>query len=70
MGLAVGLIAGAFDTAYFIYGKRREKISFIVAGISLCIDPYLFDNLLAQTGVGALLLALPFWITYCTDWDL
>ncbi|MDB6063016.1 MAG: hypothetical protein JWM78_3119 [Verrucomicrobiaceae bacterium] len=58
--LFIGLIAGAFGTAYFVYGKRQGKGSTMLAGAALCIYPYFIDNLLWQCVVGALLLAAPF----------
>lgn len=69
MGLVVGLIVGAFGAAYFVYGKRREKISFIVSGIALCVYPYLSDSPFVLIALGALFLAFPFWVKYYTDWD-
>jgi hypothetical protein len=62
--LFVGLIAGAFGTAYFVYGKRQTKLVPMLSGIALCIYPYFFDSVLWLCVVGGLLLAAPFVVDY------
>ncbi len=62
--LAVGIIAGAFGMAYFVYGKRQSKFVPAICGVLLCIFPYFTDSLLAQAAIGAALLAAPFVIDY------
>jgi hypothetical protein len=63
-GLFVGLIAGVFGMAYFVYGKRQTKLSAMIAGVMLCIYPYFIDSLLWLCVVGILLLIVPFVIDY------
>ena len=58
--LWVGLIAGAFGTGYFIYGKRQGKTLTMLAGVLLCVYPYVIDGLLWQCVIGVLLVAAPF----------
>jgi hypothetical protein len=62
--LFVGLIAGVFGMAYFVYGKRRTHLTAMVAGVTLCIYPYFIDSLLWLCVVGVLLLVVPFVIDY------
>jgi hypothetical protein len=62
--LWVGIIAGAFGMAYFIYGKRQSKFVPVIAGVLLCIFPYVTDNPWAQLVIGAVLLAAPFIIDF------
>ncbi len=62
--LFVGLIAGVFGMAYFVYGKRQAKLSAMLAGVALCIYPYFIDSLLWLCVVGILLLIVPFVIDY------
>jgi hypothetical protein len=62
--LFVGLIAGVFGMAYFVYGKRQTKFTPMLAGIVLCIYPYFIDSLLWLSVVGILLLIAPFVIDY------
>ena len=63
-GLFVGLVAGVFGVAYFVYGKRQAKFSAMIAGVMLCIYPYFIDSLLWLCVVGVLLLIAPFVIDY------
>jgi hypothetical protein len=63
-GLFIGLMAGVFGMAYFVYGKKQTKLSAMVAGVLLCIYPYFFDSVLWLCVVGALLLAVPFVVDY------
>jgi hypothetical protein len=58
--LIVGLVAGVFGAAYFMYGRRQARFTPMVAGVLLCVYPYFVDGLLWQCVVGALLLAAPF----------
>jgi hypothetical protein len=58
--LFVGLIAGAFGMAYFVYGKRQAKFVAMFSGIALCIYPYFFESVLWLCVVGAALLVAPF----------
>ncbi len=62
--LLVGMIAGAIGVGYFIYGKRQTKIVPMVAGALLCVYPYFVDSLLWLILVGAILMAVPFFIDY------
>jgi hypothetical protein len=57
--LVVGVISGAFGIAYFVYGKRQSKVVPIIAGVLLCIYPYMTEDLFALCAIGALLLAAP-----------
>jgi hypothetical protein len=58
--LFVGLIAGAFGAAYFVYGKRQKKFAPMISGVLLCIYPYFTDNMLWLCVIGAVLLVAPF----------
>ncbi|HEX9452421.1 MAG TPA: hypothetical protein VF934_13485 [Burkholderiales bacterium] len=62
--LFVGLIAGAFGMAYFVYGKRQTKFAPMICGVALCVYPYFTDNLVWLCVIGAVLLAVPFVTDY------
>ena len=62
--LLIGMIAGVFGVAYFVYGKRQAKLVPLIAGVLLCIYPYFFDSVLWLSIVGVALLAAPFVIDY------
>ena len=58
--LFVWIIAGVVGVAYFMYGKRQEKIAFLAAGVALCIYPYVIPGLALAILVGLGLTAAPF----------
>ena len=60
MSLLVGLIAGLFGTAYFVYGRKQNRSVAMLAGAGLCVYPYFVSNVLGLILIGILLLALPF----------
>ena len=62
--LLIGMIAGVFGVAYFIYGKRQAKLVPLIAGVLLCVYPYFFESVLWLCIVGIALLAAPFLIDY------
>lgn len=62
--LFVGLIAGVFGMAYFVYGKRQTKIVPMLSGVALCVYPYFFESVLWLCVIGAALLVAPFVVDY------
>ncbi len=58
--LIVGLAAGIIGLAYFVYGKRAQRLIFVVAGVGLCVYPYLVSGVPLELLVGSLLAAAPF----------
>lgn len=67
--LLIGMLAGVFGAAYFVYGKRQAKPVPLVGGVLLCIYPYFIypyfiDSVLWLSSGGLLLLVAPFVIDY------
>jgi len=60
--LFIGLIAGAFGVAYFVYGKKQAKLVPMVSGVLLCVYPYVFESVLWLVVIGLALIAAPFFI--------
>ena len=58
--LLIGMLAGVFGVAYFVYGKRQAKLVPLISGLLLCIYPYFIDGVLWLSIVGILLIAAPF----------
>jgi len=58
--LMLGIFAGCFGFAYFVYGKRQAKVIPIVAGIGLCVIPYFIENLTILILVCLTLIIAPF----------
>jgi hypothetical protein len=63
-GLIIGFIAGVFGVAYFVYGKKQAKLSAMICGVLLCVYPYFVENAWLSVAVGALLMAVPFFVEY------
>ena len=62
--LLIGMIAGVFGVAYFVYGKRQAKLAPLIAGVALCVYPYFIESVLWLCVVGVVLLAAPFVVDY------
>ena len=58
--LIIGIVAGTFGAAYFMYGKRQMKMVPMASGVLLCVYPYFTDNLFWLSLIGLVLLAAPF----------
>jgi hypothetical protein len=62
--LLIGMLAGVFGVAYFVYGKRQAKLVPLMAGVLLCIYPYFIESVLWMSIVGVLLVVAPFVIDF------
>ena len=58
--LIIGIVAGTFGAAYFMYGKRQMKMVPMASGALLCVYPHFTDNLFWLSVIGLALLAPPF----------
>ncbi len=58
--LFIGVLVSAFGLAYLIYGRKQAKFVPVIAGVLLCICPYLIDNWIWLSVIGGALLAAPF----------
>jgi uncharacterized membrane protein len=58
--LFIGVLVSAFGLAYLIYGWKQAKSVAVIAGVLLCICPYLIGNWIWLGVVGGALLAAPF----------
>jgi hypothetical protein len=45
MELFIGLLAGVFGVAYFIYGKNSGKFGFLLSGLALMVIPYFVHSI-------------------------
>ena len=62
--LLIGMIAGVFGVAYFVYGKKQAKLAPLIAGVALCVYPYFIEDVLWLIVIGVVLLAAPFVVDY------
>ncbi|MCZ6794314.1 MAG: hypothetical protein O7J95_11945 [Planctomycetota bacterium] len=59
-GLFLMIFFGSLGVGYFVYGKKQAKFVAMVAGVLLCVFPYVVRDPYAQLAIGAGLLAAPF----------
>ncbi len=57
-----GMLFGVIGFSYFIYGKKQNAVMPFFSGIALCVFPYFVSNVYIMVLIGAVLLALPYFI--------
>ena len=58
------VLFSAIGMGYFIYGKRQQALVPLCTGLALCIFPYFMTSVTALLIVGAVLVAVPYFIRY------
>lgn len=58
--VTIGILTSAIGLAYFIYGKRQQRFTPLLAGLGLCVYPYFVDSTSWLVAIGVLLVAAPF----------
>ena len=56
------LLFGAFGMGYFAYGKKQRSPVPFVVGIALMVFPYFITNVYLLVLIGAVLLAVPYFV--------
>ena len=57
-----GLLFGSVGIGFFIYGRRQRQVVPLVCGLGLMIFPYFVTSTLALVVVGAVLMAVPYFV--------
>ncbi len=60
--LLFSVLFGSIGLAYFVYGKKQQKLIPAIAGIGLCVFPYFISNTWAMFLIGAALAVVPWLI--------
>ena len=60
--LFLGVLFGSIGLGFFIYGRKQRKVVPLLCGIVLMIVPYFIPNTLLLFAVGAVLVAIPYFI--------
>ena len=58
------VLFSAIGMGYFIYGKRQQALVPLCTGLALCIFSYFMTSVTALLIVGAVLVAVPYFIRY------
>jgi hypothetical protein len=57
-----GVVFGSIGLGFFIYGRRQQAVVPLVAGIALCVVPYMIANVYLLVLAGIVLVALPYFV--------
>ena len=57
-----GLLFGSIGLGFFIYGKKQRAVVPLVCGMALMVFPYFVSNVMLLVGVGAMLIAIPYFL--------
>jgi hypothetical protein len=57
-----GVIFGSVGLGFFIYGRKQQAIVPLAVGVALFVAPYVISNLWLLLLVGAVLIALPYFV--------
>jgi len=60
--LFTGMIFGLIGIGYFIYGKKRQRMALLFAGIALNVVPILVTNIYVLVITGIILIILPYFV--------
>jgi len=55
-----GLLFSSIGVGFFIYGKKQQRVVPLVCGLLLFIFPYFVANNFLLVGIGAVLVAIPY----------
>jgi hypothetical protein len=57
-----GLLFGSIGVGYLVYGRRQGAVVPLVCGIALMVYPYFVSNTIALVAIGAVLMAVPYFV--------
>lgn len=57
-----GMLFGSIGTGYCIYGRKQKRTVALLSGMALIGYTFVIVNPLEIVGIGALLMALPFFV--------
>ena len=55
-----GVFFGIIGMGYFSFGRKQNRLVFLLTGTSLMLFPYFVEGFMSTVTVGAFLLILPF----------
>jgi hypothetical protein len=56
------LLFGSIGLGFFIYGTKQKAVVPLVCGVALMVFPYFVSNAILLVGIGALLVAIPYFL--------
>ena len=59
-----GMLYGSIGLGFFVYGKRQRAVVPLVCGLALMVFPYFVSNTILLVVIGAVLIAVPYFVRY------
>jgi len=59
-----GLLFGSIGLGFFVYGKKQKAVVPMVCGLALMIFPYFISNTIVLVAIGAILIAVPYFVRF------
>jgi hypothetical protein len=59
-----GLLFGSIDFGFFLYGRNQKALVPALCGLVLMIFPYFISSTLLMVAIGALLIAIPWFVRF------
>jgi len=60
--LFLGLLFGSIGLGFFVYGRKQRALVPLLSGLALMVVPYFIANTLLLFLVGAVLVAIPYYV--------
>ena len=60
--LLLGLLFGSIGLGFFVYGRKQRAVVPLLCGLGLMVVPYFIASALLLFGVGAVLVAIPYFV--------
>ena len=57
-----GVLFSAIGLGFFVYGKKQKAVVPLACGVALMAFPYFVSNGWLLAGIGAVLVALPYFV--------
>ncbi len=59
-----GLLFGSIGLGFFVYGRKQKAAVPMVCGLALMIFPYFISNAIVLVAIGAMLIAVPYFVRF------
>lgn len=57
-----GLLFSSIGLGFFIYGRKQKAVVPLVCGLALMIYPYFISSTFPLVSIGAVLMAIPYFV--------
>ena len=56
------MLFGSIGLGFFLYGKKQRAVVPLLCGLALMLFPYFVPNVMLLVAIGALLIAIPYFL--------